>query len=833
MEKIEVGGLRILEELEQIPFTSAIEASDLFLDRRSFKGRCGYRAAMATAPGVGGDEPQGLWRHRGSPTSRRMIAALGGKVFISDSANPEPTSETASDMTMSSLGTPFASTAKLSGAQLHKHFYLGTDEENVAMRRVKFTGPDTYALESLESIAQPAAPLATKEALSWYKYRANVGGGAGQCAVAGTNCAFSTTVSGLLSDWYGIVGTTGDSSQPSDGAIAKVTLNTAVNIKGADWIVFGVSPPDDSASLKAVDIEISHNDTDYVKIGTITDRQPIPDSPNTIFCYIGGVKDTFKETFKYIKFTVTQNGGASTLRYALLGHLILPGRRPVQPLHYQITAWNPSTLQESPLSPEAVTSTGEQVIITNDDVKGSPITYTDQKMGNDAYHSTTAILNPFDPSNVRIFNKYAGLSIPALEEIGVPVVVSGNMPSGYSGNLTARLWLQTETGLREVITQATLAAGAAYSLRDYGGTSVLYGKLYKAGGTPPRMTGMCALDGRLVSIYENEVSISSFVPLDTATTNPYPQWPMVATEPADGWKFTLDGGGSREQGQCCVAGDRVYLLTNERAMYLSGLFPNAPHYECAPQGVVSRRGAIWARSSLIWASVDGIYMYVPSLHNTTLGGNRAIELSQEIRDYYWRTFQPNSTTVVEYQQGSLYCFTGTRYIRYHFDTKTWTTGTLTDSPLHTCRWYDVGSTTQVGMQMWMFLSDASTHSRVIVRWQPDYTVGVSNAASTDAGTAIADWNYSTGFLDLPGNGILKWLYCVSDGAVMCFCEKTPTDKEWFSVRGIVAGHNERAMPPNPKAHALRIRFKGSNATSVKRLGYLVEPVEAKGASDTS
>ncbi len=163
MVDVPFNGMELREVPEKVPFSQAIVASDCLLDQDQIEGRYGYRAVTAAAIGTT-EVPQHSDRFRPSPTCATNVQVTGGKVI----SVTDPSTLTASDGSASTLGTPFGATAKISGAQLNASYYLGTDEANVAMRRINDNGSCSLSLESLLAIPQGAKPTAGQSgALTW------------------------------------------------------------------------------------------------------------------------------------------------------------------------------------------------------------------------------------------------------------------------------------------------------------------------------------------------------------------------------------------------------------------------------------------------------------------------------------------------------------------------------------------------------------------------------------------------------------------------------------------------------------------------------------------
>lgn len=790
--ELPVGGLQSREEDEQVPFNAALEAVDCYLDRDSVRGRNGYRSALSGAI-VGSGTPQLMGRHRPNKTSARTIAGIAGVIYtITD-----PSSETASDAVATSLGSKFGSTANLSGAELNREFYVATDESGVAWGRVK----SDFSWESLDTIPQPSIASAGKGSLSWFTYR----GGAISHAESG--CALSTTVSGLLSTWYGVVGTGGDSSQPSSGATVVITLNSAVDITGVDWIAFGVTPPDTTANGgtgKQVVVELSSDNSNFYPVGTITDVPPVAGTPNLIFCNIlaSNMPAASRAAWKYVRFTVNDLGGGSTLRYGIYGHLIVPNRRNPQPQQYFVSIKNTGTGERSNLSSEF------DVTVTDSDAKLP--TYTDQYIGNDSFKNTANLLGPLDPANQRNWNQQSGTAEPTVIDIGVPVTLSGTAPTLVgAGPFQAELWTQTQNGIR-LVQAVTVTSGGSWSIVDNGGIGVLQNEQWVPTGTPPQATCLTAMAGRLIAGYENRLWISSFIaPVDTVNGAPFPSFPNVPIQDSDGWAEDI-APSNKEQILVVygVTGDSLYICTNEWCKMMRDLTPGSKPFNVLDRGVMGRQAYCFGDNTFFWASWDGIYA-VQNQANWS-------EISQDIRRIYTDWFQPDSTVVLGYKDRKLYAFRGTVGLRLDMVTGRWTRMNVADTFALSMGFRDPSGTIQ---QLW-FMTSASK----IGRWQDAATSDMM--VGTSAGTAIPNWTYSTGFMVRDVKVRNKFAYLDITGSVSAGLAKTVSSVEVTKTFSS-SGEHELSLAPT-EGYKWRLTMTAANTIFVKRMMLEQEATLGKG-----
>ena len=793
-QDIPFTGLYSADTDERVPFGSALLCDDCWTDNDSVQGRSGARNAVTSSAAVGSGTVQKLARYRPSATSAKTVAVRGGAV----STITDPSSETAVDGTVSSVSTPFGSSANISAAQLGEFLYLMTDETSVAMQRMD----SSYALTSLKSIDKPTSISQSKGSLAWFPYRPK--SGSGDCSLVGTNCVVSTTASGLLSTWYAIVGTTGDTTQPASGAYVVVTLTATQDWRSANWIAFAVSPPDSGISGKEVSIEISADGTTYYRVGTIVDKPPIGGSPNLIFCNLPPISipsETVLKVVKYIRYTVTNNNDGTKNRFALYGHLVLPARPTPQPVNYYIDFFDPTSFQQSQIS-EAV-----QVTIKDSDV--SIPTYPDQFINSDSFSSSSAQLAPLDATNVRNFNIAAWKTYPKISDVGVQVTISGNVPS-ISG-LTARLWKDTANGRREVNEVTGISSGAAYSITDNGGDFTLANSLYRPYGTAPRCNALAARAGRLIAAYGNRVYISSYTsPAATTTTasatiNPYPQFPDIALSDADGWSFNI-APSQEEQIQGLENGDALYILTNENIYSMRSLVPGTDPYRIpVATGTMGRNSFCYADGLLYTAGYNGVY----AINNRA----QAIDLMIDNSGMYTSWFQPDSTTVVAYQNKKLLVVKGSKMMRFDFIKKRWSRHNLGFSVTCAARWKDPSGTKE---QLWFFTSAGK-----VVRWQ--------DTATSDDGTAIPDWTYSTGF-DRPGvNQTGAKVYVDATGSVTAIMLVDMHETKSRSYE-FPAGEDVHKLGAGLRGYKLRMKFKGRNTTLLRSAMWERDALDMDGVS---
>lgn len=360
------------------------------------------------------------------------------------------------------------------------------------------------------------------------------------------------------------------------------------------------------------------------------------------------------------------------------------------------------------------------------------------------------------------------------------------------------------------------------SIEDNQGVTILANIPFKPGGTRSQCTAMAARAGRLILGYLNTLYISSFIGAEAGSTDPYPQFPAIALEDADGWNFDI-APGTDEQIVGLVNGDSLYILTNKAVYSMNDLTPNSALYRIYDRGCVSRRGFVYAEDRLFWLSWDGLYMAV----NRSLGG----ELSSSIRRLYRDTFSPGAAACLGYDllTRSLIAINGTKMLRHSFSAdqgREWTgLHTLGDTVTHIASWVEIGNTPQ----FWML-----TTSRKIGRLQAAATRDMEVGTDGTTGTAIPDWLYSTGFLFGSSPMVVRGLLVDPDGPVNILMAKTVGGvgpEEARELEAIPVGSQDEvwiAASADFRAQKIRFQFGAPNQVTVRRGLFEIETSESRG-----
>lgn len=800
LELVPIGGLQAFDTDELIPLSEALDATDCITEDNAIRGRSGSRLALASAI-AGSGNPQGLIRFRPSRSAARSVALLDGKVYVVT----DPTSETASDGSAALVGAPFGASAELSMAQLGRYLYIATDEANVAWRRLS---SDFTTLESLDSLPQPAKPTGSKSsAPAFVSYRT-----AGYANAVAGGAGVQTGIGQLPADWHAITNGAGGEC-PVDGMVTYTLPNdsgqTGQDWRGYGWVIFGCTPRDVDYNC-AVEILIAPDSSGspgaFTAVGTITDTPRIKGSNNCIFCPLDGVTAATRQAVKYVRFRMS---GPTTGKFGALGHCLLPASPVGSPIKYYVRLYNPATGQASPLS--------EEVEVQVLDGDGKVGTYTNCYIGSGStFYSTGAQDDPMSASNNRVYNRQAGKAMPAQGDIGSIITISGNTPTGYSGTATVELFKDTETGRRKVTEQTGLAAGAAYSLVDKLGAASLSNVKWKATGAPTQATALAARGGRLVAVYRNRVAISGYIAPDKAS-DPYPQFPPIALEAADGWAydFCLT---DAEIGLGVINGDALYLLTSEAVYALANL--SAPLTDAPPpvflvdtHGVIGRRAYCYAEGLLLWAAVDGV--------RASADRTEAVELSLMIQRTYRDWFLPDSTTEMEYREKWLYLRCQTRGLAYSFRRKRWYKQTFQYTALHAARWRDPTGKRQ---QLWLYTSD-----RKLTRVQEGLSRDLQSGTDETTGAAIPSWTYSTGFEIAGVSRTIEKIAVDATGPVSVMTLREADDDSFRRVEfeGLYKTE-EKPAAPDLRSYGWRLELAGANSVAVRKLLWELEPIDAQG-----
>ena len=783
---IPFGGLAGQTLAERVPIERAITAADCYVDDNVISGRNGYRAA--TASPIGSGTIQAFVRFRPSASSARSVVVRGGHVYLIT----DPSSETASDGAVTDLGLVLPTTANVSATQLGMYLYLAPDDGSAWVRITP-----SYSVETISPLAQPtgtgATSTPTMQAFSSVASSVVASGG-----------SLTTNYNG--SGWYVL-----QSATPNYNVVA--TLTTAVDFTNCAYIFVAVSPMsrNSNGGTHPIQVEIGDNGGNYYSLGTILTTSNTG-SYNGVYYSVLAVPTSIRSAVKMFRFTSISS---STTDIAFYGYYQVPVRPGNSTQTYQLSYYNSVLDQESQLSANININLTPFTAPSYPGVYGSYQSYAYNGAQSSAQSGGANLFN---------WSVDSTITAPSANDLVPFATVSGTSAATY-GTATGqanqiRLYRITETGLRLVTYITNPGSGVAFSITDNYGMLALANATWIPSGVPQKCEALGAVGGRLVAGGATDspqrLNISSFLAFHTTgttystTSDPFPRFPATPTLPSDGWSFDC-APTSKEQVLWTGNGDNTcYMLTNEASYYMSDLAaPVSNVFQSSPikiwqRGCMGRYAACWAEGALFWAATDGIFVATNRANAT--------ELTYDVKNIYRDTFQPDSTVVMGYQDRNLYAFCGTRFIRYNFVNKSWTTGTVAHTMMIGQFWRDPTGTR---INFWMLASDGNLY-----RWQ--------SSATTDGGTAIPNWTYSTGFQVEQRNSIPRFMFVDSTAtvtvAVLTTASGTPTRSKSFSV----VGEHELAFPPDLKGRKWRVQVTGGNTAIVKRVMFEYVGVAARG-----
>lgn len=770
---LDFTGLHSLDVDERVPVNMALQAYNCNTDNGSIRGRHGYRKAVTAA--IGSGQVQGLARFRPGSSARTVVVRAGEIYTVTD-----PTSETATDGVASLIagGPHFTTTEEVSIAQLGQYLYLGGNT-SASWKRLK---PD-FTLETLTPLPALTATGSTSTPsnvlYSAHTINASLGG---------------ATANYLSSGWYVLSNATG-------GGNIVVDLNAAVDYSGYDWLLVYACPlTRGQPGIYPIEIMVGDAAANYVSIGTIVamDRTS---GANAIYCNLRSVPSSIRSAIKKIKFLSTNT---TVITYmAIYGHLAIPAKGGTSTQQYQVCYYNSSTAQESILSDIV------RVTLSPFTPPSYPNVYSQYQ---DSFHYDGGVRIAL-PGSTWVYNYRSESVISGPTESDLVPLATLSGTSGIAAGTAAgeadfiRLYKITESvsnPRRLVKAIANPGTGNAFTVTDDKGDLTLANAGYVASGSPPLCRALCAVNNRLIAAgnpsFPNRVSISSFLPF-TQSNDPFPQFPTYDQNDADGWTFD-NSPTSGEANIWAGNGDTaLYALTNAALYVMPSLVPNSPSYKVMERGVLGRTGALWVEGALYWVSDDGVY--------TAANRSEVDELTRTIRRVFSEWLIPDSAVCIGYRNRKLIIFQDTKYLRYDFVRGVWSTGVLAHSIVRTAVWRDPASATP---QLWLLSSDG-----YLLRWQ--------ESATTDAGTAIANWSYSTGYAVAERNSRGRFLFTDSTGSATVAIYKNSTE---YRTLTMATGEKETPYPPDMKGRKWRMVIAAANTVEVRRVQVEFEPVEARG-----
>lgn len=763
-QELTFGGLSALDIEERIAVSEAVDATNCLLDYGDIRGRNGYRAVTASA--IGSGTVQFVGRFRPNNTTARTVVVRGGVVWVIT----DPTTESASDGLASSLGSPFGASANISGAQLGKYFYLTSDETGVAWQRIT----PALALEAVSPLAKLAGTGGTSTpSLTLFSALTDTYNGAA--------LTLTSNFDGSGWEYY-----EGDPLQP-----VEFNIGADQDWSARDWLLVYVSPMTrNSSGVYPVEISVGNNAGQFEVIGTTFTNERERDSPSAIFCPLRGVSGAVRSAVRKIKFRST-NPDVNT-NIMVYGYIPIPVNIGTGIQTYYVTYWNSSTRQVSELSEKI------EVVLTPFTL--APYPHVRAWVVNYYYDADESVhANPIT-GNERVFNlrSESTIATPSVNDLVPLVTISGTSQVAAATADKIRLYKLTTTGIRLVKEITNPGVGVGYSIVDDQGDKTLTNELYRAGGTPPPTMALAAVGTRLLAggdpVNANRVAVSSGVPF-AQSTDPFPQFPPIAVESADGWSYDVAPAPVERvlwEGLGDIAG---YVGTSEAMYYFPTLAPNTIPYKVYHKGLVGRRAACWIGDNLAWCGVDGIY----------LAQGRAYrgELTKPIRKYFKEWFLPDSTVLLAYKEEKIYAVCGTRMLRLDLVKGQWTRHNLAHTMLHAAMWSNDPNTARE--HLWFLASNGHLY-----RWQDD--------ATSDAGTAIADWTYSTGFLVVGQKTSVRMTFLDAvTGSVTFRPLKDMQAGNGPPATVFAAGESELPSYPLPASFKWRFTVTGANTTRLRRM----------------
>jgi hypothetical protein len=381
------------------------------------------------------------------------------------------------------------------------------------------------------------------------------------------------------------------------------------------------------------------------------------------------------------------------------------------------------------------------------------------------------------------------------------------VPTALQAAGSCRFYRLTTSGWRLIGTTTWATTTTSTTFEDSLGVQALGKPIYKPGGIRSQCRAMAARGSRLVLAYEHRVYISSYVGAATSTTDPVPQFPDIAVDDSDGWAYDI-APSSAEQVQCLVNGDALYVLSNEAVYALFTLTPNSTPYQIWRRGALGRRAALYAEDRLWWAASDGLY---------TSQGRAVPEKVTLSIDRIWKTWlAPTSAVVVAYHNRHLLVFDPTlgKGLRLDINSGRWTQWTCSQTHAHAAAWRDPEAARD---SLWLLSSDG-----YLRRW--------IDAATTDDGTAIPAWSYSTGYRFFQGAARVRQIIADIGGAAVVVDPRKNGTSAVSNAVTLQLGADPQDVPGllNVRSYAWRVKLNGSTLSQVRRLGVDFEPLDGRG-----
>ena len=807
LNPIPFGGLAALDDPHLLTIQQGLTVQDCYLDTDAIAGRNGYRSALAGAV-TGSGTPQHMGRFRPTATSERIVVVIGGNIYLIT----EPSSETASDGTEALLGTgSFGTGDNVSGSPLGTNYYLVNDQNPATAFRID----SSYTLHALLGLPQAAQPSFNLSTLTVIYFNALT------AAYSGLTSSSTVTV-----NWEQLSGTTGSTARfdlTSGGGPAA-----GYAWQNTQWIMVTCSPETISGGNTNFQVSLTDVSSNVYPLGTISDPPNTNGSPWCVFFNLSGLGIT--ANIKYLTFTQgVKASGSGADPFCISAFMAFPTAPEPGTVDYYVTYYNSVIGVESTLSTPLPVNYG-----------GAPPIFPATQVGRWNYNTFQNLgprsTNPDTMTNSDMFNKGDGLAYPSSADFAPVYTFSGPIPAAaqFPNADTVRLYRSTPVGISLVgssiyTTRADGSAwttgtgtasdfpdnytfqtsgGTLWSITDNTGSTASANLTYVAGGPFPQTEQLSGYAGRLVSVYSNQVNISSFTPVGVST-NPVPQWPPIAIESDDGWSYDVSPAPTELGYVVNGDGDAVYIGTSEMVRSMNDLTPNSPPFVIMRRGVLCRFAGGFFEQYFMWASADGVYM---SANQT-----EPIELTQPIRNYYMNVFNPTSAVVLAYQARKLFVFQGNTFLRFDFIKKRWSTGTLADQVIMAISYV---SSTQIE-ELWIM-----TAGRKIGRWQASCNEDMQIGTTPNSGAAIPAWVFSTGFqAAVPSPNTVIGIQLDASGPISVQLAKVANAIVPTTARNIFTtdqpGIDECWFPgaPDFRGFKMRFQFTAQNSVTLRRANY--------------
>jgi hypothetical protein len=319
----------------------------------------------------------------------------GGHVYLIT----DPSSETASDSSVTDLGLVFGATDNISGAPLTSNFYLATDNATPKWVRIN----SGFTLETLAQLPTAAIPTFTLSQPSLKLFSG---------LPAPTTAGGVTVTSSGVSNWYNVQGSIGGTATydlTNGGAIS------AYNWANTKWLFVLCSPETISGGNGTFKIEIGNAGGTWAPVGTITDPVGTSGSPWCVFSLMQGLDTSVTSAVTQMRFTQL---GPTTDPFSVSGFMPISTPPQTGEVDYYVTYYNSVTGAESTLS--------SKLAVVYNNLGITYPSFTAAHWNYNAFQSLgTKTANPDTMSISDCFNKGQGLALPLSTDFASVYTFSG------------------------------------------------------------------------------------------------------------------------------------------------------------------------------------------------------------------------------------------------------------------------------------------------------------------------------------------------------------------------------------------------------------------------